>query len=94
MALQISKTLTSSVVGNYWRVISINVRPDENKSEIVLGLYVSKVERDNGSSPIMYDSRSASAANFSNAGMDGVSPVATAYIELKKLSDFSGALDV
>lgn len=93
MALQVSKELPSGVVGDYWRVLSINILLEDAKAEVTVGLYKDASARQSGKVAILTDTKKVGGITI--AVLQGAKdPVELVYTKLKALVEFAGANDV
>lgn len=93
MALQLSEVQASGVSADYWKISLIQIMRDLSRIQVNVDLYVSKVVRDNGSSPLNTSVIMISDGDFAGI-MTSDNIVAAIYAHLKNLPDFAGASDV
>lgn len=101
MALQKNKTTRFDVVGNYHRIINIDIKAKINRLYIMVDLYKDKAARDAGKSPLetitveVKDAAYLAMANAETSGQSFFAEVATAcYNHLKTLPAFADSIDV
>lgn len=101
MALQKNKTTRFDIVGNYHRIINIDIKAKINRVYIVVDLYKDKAARDANKAPLesqtieIKDAAYLAMANAVTSGQSFFAEVATAcYNHLKTLPAFADSLDV
>jgi hypothetical protein len=96
MALELSKTLASAVVANYWRIISVDYNIEGNMTTVRVGLYVSKTARDAEAQPVArFSFEWAGEDNpVDNEKLDTKSLLELCYTKIKTLQEFATAGDV
>jgi hypothetical protein len=52
MAMQLAQTLSTGVVGNYWKISTINISIDQRRIQVGLNLYLCKDARTAGNGPL------------------------------------------
>lgn len=93
MGLKLSTVCDSGTTGEYWRVMTANMRWYDTASICVVALYVDQASRIAGKAPLLMKSYDFSGADFpfENVSADVRSLI---YDKLKTLPEFSGAMDV
>lgn len=93
MALQITKTLDTSVVVTYFQIIRVVVKPFSESVTIGVEAYVSNSACISGSKPALSSSYEVELQT-AYAAFGTQAAVPAAYAFLKTLPYFAGALDV
>jgi len=101
MALELSKTLSSDAVGNYWKILNIIDDRKYLRASVSVGLFKDVSSKDK--QPLHVFGYSFSADSDSVAGYpftiealsaEDMNHVKLAYTALKALPEFAGAIDV
>jgi len=82
----------TGVKADYLRIEDIQFSKVHNELRINIGIYLSKVHKDSGKSPI--DVLSVLVTDASTASLNGSNILEMAYNKIKELPEFAGALDV
>lgn len=84
MALKKSKTLATGVVGEYWKIVDLNINWLTNQAHVAMCLWVDQQARLDGKQPLESQSFDWSGTNFPFTDEEPQNERATAYTKIKE----------
>jgi hypothetical protein len=93
MAITLTKTLSSGVNANYFRISNVRINRDTQKVNIVLDLYLSQTDRQANMDPVSTVSADLSSSYSSLMSQTSANIVAACYVLVMALPQFIGSTE-
>jgi len=97
MALRLRSVTKENHVGEYWKIVNVNMNVVNRSSRIKIALYENRISRKSGGNPLDYRQYTwedlENPFTFDTINVEGMDPIEIAYNKIKSFPEWEGAED-